>query len=157
MNLLKGTKVLGSFWSEDTKTAILTRNTKYGKIAATATADEEDFEYATSWDGFRICERKISAKILRYYIQEKKLRLKGMKQMANILLMNAFSDTGDDELYFDLSSVCFKQIRAEKKQIEDLENMYNYLTDKKEFLAWCQSLVEKRKEIQEMKPSQNEE
>lgn len=47
-------KIISSEWDPVTKTAIVVKQSQYGRHRGVATADAEDFEFATEWDGYKL-------------------------------------------------------------------------------------------------------
>lgn len=141
------TRVLSSYWDEDEKYAELTRATPYGILTAYAMADDEDYEYATSWDGFRICEARIKMQMLKCRIKEMNARLRGMQMMLdNISQSFTFSEDWELTMWRKM----WRQMGALHTEILNAKEQYAAMTDKENFEGWCAALVRERKALREM-------
>lgn len=140
------TRVLFSYWNEDEKYAELTRATPYGIFTAYAMADDEDYNDATSWDGFRICELRIATQVLKCRIKEMNSRLRGMKMMYNNIIQSfEYHEDWENTVTRKME----RQIEALNRDLYHAKEQYKTMTDKEQFESWRVSLIETRKAARE--------
>ena len=133
----------------------LSKMTPYGIMWANATTDEEDEEWGTSWDGFRICEHKIELRVIKERIRDYRQRLKGMQMQYNGVIQGI-----DIEKNADIVRRMERQAEAlnqellalieeykEKSSPEYLENMVNKMR---------QNHIDAENELQRIKQAKKE-
>lgn len=140
------TRILSSYWDEEEKYAELTRATPYGIFTSYAKADDEDYDDASSWDGFKICEARIKIQVLKCRIKEMNARLRGMKMMYhNIVQSFSYQEDWESEVTRKME----RQIEALNRELQKTKSLYETMTDTENFEKWCISLVKTRKTIRE--------
>lgn len=139
-------KVIESFWFPPKNkeerydwcpSAKLTKMTPYGAKTVYAFCDEEDAEWGTSWDGFRICEHKIELCVIKERIRDYKQRLKGMKMLYNGVVQGV-------DIYEER-----EMIRRMERQIEALNyELQNLIQEYKEksSMEYLENMLEKMRQ-----------
>lgn len=122
-------KIVDSYWAPPGYSALpfaeLVKITPYGIKRSYACCDEEDMEWCTSWDGFRICEYKIELQVIKERIRDYKQRLKGMKMLYNGVVQGV-------DIYKEREMIrrMERQIEALNRELQNLIQEYEEKSDK---------------------------
>lgn len=135
--------------------AELCKMTPYGKMWAEATTDEEDEEWGTSWDGFRICEHKIELQVIKERIRDYRQRLKGMQMQYNGVVQGIDIEKNADIVRrmerqaeaLNRELLALIQEYKEKSSMEYLENMLEKMR---------QNHIDAENELQRIKQAKKE-
>lgn len=115
----------------------LVKATPYGMMWADATTDEEDEEWGTSWDGFRICEYKIELQVMKERIRDYRQRLKGMQMMYNGVIQGI--KLGENA---GIISRMQRQMYAMNKELDKLVQEYK----KKSSVEYLEDMLKKMRQ-----------
>lgn len=139
--------------------AELCKMTPYGMMREDAITDEEDEEWGTFWDGFRICEHKIELRVIKERIRDYRQRLKGMQMQYNGVVQGIDIEKNADIVRrmerqaeaLNRELLALIQEYKEKSSMEYLENMLkkmrkNHIDAENEL----QRIKQAKKELAEM-------
>lgn len=155
-------KVINSAWNTfepdeycpGASIAELVKMTPYGIKYAIAETDVEDFEWGTSWDGFRICEHKIELQVIKERIRDYRQRLKGMKMLYNGVVQGV-------DIYEEREMIrrMERQIEALNYELQDLiqeykeksssDYLYNMVNEMKQAHINAEKKLERIKQAKE--------
>lgn len=137
------------FWTE------LCKMTPYGVMWESATTDEEDEKWGTTWDGFRICEHKIELRVIKERIRDYRQRLKGMQMQYNGVIQGIDIEKNADIVRrmerqaeaLNRELLALIQEYKEKSSMEYLENMLEKIR---------QNHIDAENELQRIKQAKKE-
>lgn len=146
--MARGT-IIESYYNAEEGYSCLVKATKLGTFYAQSLADEEDREFATEWDGYKICEAKCD---IDYYKEKAKV----MRERYLGVLYAYQNLTQNEEMSLDLDRLKHQvdvAYRDWKKAVSQYENM------KDSFTGYCTAIVNSRKVLrqqhEQMKKRQN--
>lgn len=117
--------------------AELCKMTPYGMMWEGAVTDEEDEEWGTAWDGFRICEHKIELRVIKERIRDYRQRLKGMQMQYNGVIQGI-----DIEKNADIVRRMERQAEALNRELLALIEEYN----EKSSMEYLENMLEKMRQ-----------
>lgn len=146
--MARGT-IIESFYNEEEGYSYLVKATKLGAFFADALADEEDREFATEWDGYKICEAKCD---IMYYKEKAKV----MRERYLGILYAYQNLTQDGEESVDLDRLK-RQVDVAYRDWKKAASQYKSMQES--FTGYCAAIVNSRKILrqqhEQMKKRQN--
>lgn len=146
--MARGT-IIESYYNVEEGYSYLVKATKLGTFCAQSLADEEDREFATEWDGYKICEAKCD---IDYY--KEKAKVMRERYLGVLYAYQNLTQNGEVSLDLDrLKRQVDVAYRDWKKATSQYENM------KDSFTGYCTAIVNSRKVLrqqhEQMKKRQN--
>ena len=132
-------RIIDCSWDEETKTAIVTRSSKWGMFTSYAVPDQEDKEKANKWIGWEIADYKNRLALAAERLKVMKGRAEGANHIVSALgEMSAANGMDAFNVACCEAKMINEQYRREQKKYQNM---------KKNFHAFCENEIKTREKL----------